>query len=226
MPRILVIEDEPPVLLGLVDNLELEGYAVLTATDGEEGLRVARECGPDLIVLDLMLPKVDGFEVCRILREEGVTIPIVMLTARGQEGEKVRGLDLGADDYITKPFGISEFLARVRAALRRGMIDPARVEQYRFGSLRVDVIREEVFQGRRKVSLRPLEFAVLHALIQRRGEPVSREELLHEIWGYDAVPDTRTVDTHVARIRRKIEENPEHPQHILSVWGKGYKFEG
>ncbi len=224
MARILIVEDDPAILRGLADNLACESHEVLTAADGEHGLSQTRTARPDLIVLDLMLPRMSGYEVCRKLRAEGVMTPIVMLTARGDEADRVVGLDLGADDYITKPFSVRELLARIRAVLRRAQVQSALPEELRFGNVVVDFRRYEARKGDRPVDLTRKEFGLLRLLAARSGAPVTRDDLLNEVWGYDATPTTRTVDNHVASLRSKLEDNPSDPQHLFTVHGVGYKW--
>ena len=224
MARILVIEDDPAILRGLADNLGCESHEVLTAADGEQGYSLARTGKPDLIVLDLMLPRMSGYEVCRKLRAEGLMTPIVMLTARGDEADRVVGLDIGADDYITKPFSVRELLARIRAVLRRAQVQSALPAELRFGSVTVDFRRYEARKDGRPVELTRKEFGLLRLLAARSGEPVTRDDLLNEVWGYDASPTTRTVDNHVASLRAKLEDNPSDPQHLFTVHGVGYKW--
>jgi len=225
--RILVVEDEPQMLLGLKDNLELEGYEAVTACDGEEGLQKAMATQPDAVILDVMLPKLSGFELCRRLRAQGFEAPILMLTARSQESEKVKGLELGADDYVTKPFSINELLARIRAAIRRAGVHgsvPSGPESFRFGTLELDFRRQRARKGGKLLSLTALEFEVLRYLIARRGVAVSREDLLRDVWGYRESVSTRTVDNLVAHLRKKLERRPNEPEHILTVHGVGYRF--
>ena len=210
--RILVIEDEPQMLLGLRDNLELEGYEVVTAADGEDGLAKAISTAPDLVILDITLPRKNGFEVCRELRARANPTPVVMLTARSQETEKVLGLELGADDYVTKPFSITELLARVRAVLRRAGGRPSGLETCRIGDIEID------FTAR--------EFDLLRYLVGHTGQVVTREQILNQVWGYEESPTTRTIDNFVAKLRQKIEKSPHEPEHILTVHGAGYKFVG
>jgi DNA-binding response OmpR family regulator len=224
MARILVIEDDPAILRGLADNLACEPHDVLTAADGESGYSLARTGKPDLIVLDLMLPRMSGYEVCRKLRADGVTTPIVMLTARGDEADRVVGLDLGADDYITKPFSVRELLARIRAVLRRAQVQSALPAELRFGNVAVDFRRYEAQKDGRPIELTRKEFGLLRLLAARSGEPVTRDDLLNEVWGYDATPTTRTVDNHVASLRAKLEDNPSDPRHLFTVHGVGYKW--
>jgi DNA-binding response OmpR family regulator len=224
MTRILVVEDDPAILRGLSDNLRLESYEVVTAADGEAGDRLAHETRPDLIVLDLMLPKLSGYELCRKLRAERVTTPILMLTARGEESDRVLGLDLGADDYVTKPFSIRELLARVRALLRRAHPPSALPDEVRFGDVVVDFRSYEAKRGGTPVDMTPKEFQLLRLLAARAGEVVSRGELLEDVWGYETLPNTRTVDNHVASLRAKLEPDRSTTPHIQTVHGVGYKF--
>ena len=226
MARILVIEDDPAILRGLADNLACESHEVLTAPDGESGYSLARTRKPDLILLDLMLPRMSGYELCRKLRAESVATPIVMLTARGDEADRIVGLDLGADDYITKPFSVRELLARIRAVLRRAQAQSALPSELRFGDVIVDFRRYEAHRNGHAVDLTRKEFGLLRLLAARAGEPVTRDELLNEVWGYDANPTTRTVDNHVASLRAKLEENPSEPRHLFTVHGVGYKWAG
>jgi two-component system alkaline phosphatase synthesis response regulator PhoP len=225
--RILLVEDEPGLVLTLTDRLTSEGYLIETASDGELGLERALSEAFDLIILDVMLPRKNGFDVCRDLRQKNVQTPVIMLTARGQIVDKVVGLKLGADDYVTKPFDVLELLARIEALLRRAPVaSAASPETYQFGPVRVDFRRAEVDREGETVELSSLEFKLLHYLIEHRGTVISRDKLLDEVWGYDAMPSTRTVDVHVAWLRQKIEPNPRHPQFILTVHGLGYKFAG
>ncbi len=224
--RILLVEDEPGLVLTLRDRLTSEGYRVETAADGEQALACARQQRFDLIILDVMLPRRNGFEVCRALREEGNSTPIIMLTARGHIADKVSGLKLGADDYVTKPFEMVELVARIEAHLRRVPSRSAGTGAYEFGSIHVDFRGAEVRRDGAPLELSAREFRLLCYLIEHRGETVSREKLLNEVWGYEAMPSTRTVDVHVAWLRQKIEPNPRHPQFLLTVHGLGYKFVG
>jgi len=224
--RVLVIDDEPQMLLGLRDNLELEGYEVLTATNGEEGLQQALAAKPDLVILDLMLPRRSGLDVCRELRARAPAVPIIMLTARSQEADKVLGLELGADDYITKPFGIAELLARVRAVLRRTVMVPAAPESCRLGDVEVNFRTHQAFRGGQRLLLTSRELELLRYLVARRGEVVTRDQILSDVWGYDEAPTTRTIDNFVAKLRQKIEREPHQPEHLLTVHGLGYKFVG
>jgi two-component system alkaline phosphatase synthesis response regulator PhoP len=224
MSKILIVEDEPDMVLGLKDNFEFEGYEVITATDGEAGLERARSAKPDLIILDVMLPRLSGLEVCKSLRGEGWEGPILMLTARGQEIDKVVGLELGADDYVTKPFSIRELLARVRAALRRTEGGRKRLGRYSFADVDVDFEAYVAKKGDQSLELSPREFELLRYLIERKGETVTRDQLLEDVWGYDSYPSTRTVDTHIAKLRAKIGDSGSEPRWILTIHGMGYKF--
>jgi two-component system alkaline phosphatase synthesis response regulator PhoP len=222
--RILLVEDEPDMVLGLKDNFEFEGYEVATAADGAAGLERARVQKPDLVILDIMLPKLSGLEVCKTLRSEGFEAPIIMLTARGQEIDKVVGLELGADDYVTKPFSIRELLARVRAILRRADGSKRRLSRYRFADLELDFETYRAKKGGEPLDMSPREFELLRYLIERKGETVSRDRLLEDVWGYESYPSTRTVDTHIAKLRAKIGDSGSEPRHILTIHGMGYKF--
>jgi two-component system alkaline phosphatase synthesis response regulator PhoP len=224
MSKILIVEDEPDMVLGLKDNFEFEGYEVLTASDGQMGLEKARSQKPDLVVLDIMLPKLSGLEVCKTLRGEGFESPIIMLTARGQEIDKVVGLELGADDYVTKPFSIRELLARVRAILRRSEGKKKRLARYRFADVELDFETYRARRGEEALDLSPREFELLRYLIERKGETVSRDRLLEDVWGYESYPSTRTVDTHIAKLRAKIGDSGSEPRYILTIHGSGYKF--
>ena len=228
MSTILIVEDNADLAYGLRNNLEIEGYVVEVSPDGPAGLAQARSARPDLIILDLMLPGLDGYRVLRALREDGLDMPVLILTAHGQEADKVRGFRLGADDYVTKPFGILELVARVAALLRRtGRPErdaTARVRE-RFGEIEIDPSTRTVYRRREAVPLTPMEFDLLVALVRRRGAVVSRLDLLHEVWGHTSAVLTRTVDTHIAELRRKLEENPAMPRHILTVRKAGYRLE-
>jgi DNA-binding response OmpR family regulator len=224
MTRLLVVEDDLAILRGLADNLRFESYDVVTAADGETAYRLMHERKPDLVVLDLMLPNMSGYELCRKVRREGVTTPIVMLTARGEESDRILGLDLGADDYITKPFSVRELLARVRAVLRRTRPVAAALDELRVDDLVVDFRKYEARKAGAPIELTRKEYGLLRLLAQRAGDVVSRSELLDEVWGYDATPTTRTVDNHIASLRAKLEANPAEPRHLITVFGVGYKW--
>ncbi|HEX2095445.1 MAG TPA: response regulator transcription factor [Longimicrobiaceae bacterium] len=226
MSRILVVEDNANLAYGLATSLELEGHQVSVAETGPEGLRSAREADPDLIILDLMLPEMDGYRVLKTLREEGASVPVLILTARGEEADKVLGFRLGADDYVTKPFGLLELLARVEALLRRTRPATANGagEVLRFGTVEVHPGSRLVRREGAEVQLTPKEFDLLMALVRRGGGVASRLELLAEVWGHRAAVMTRTVDMHVAQLRRKLEEDPADPRHIVTVWKAGYRL--
>jgi DNA-binding response OmpR family regulator len=226
MKRILVIEDEPQMLLGLRDNLELEGYEVETAGDGDEGLAKAASFSPDLVILDVMLPRKNGFDVCRELRARANPTPIVMLTARSAETDKVLGLELGADDYVTKPFSITELLARVRAVLRRAGSQKPQTDSVRIGDIDVDFKLHQARRGKARIEFTAREFELLRYFVQHIGQVVTREQILNEVWGYEEFPTTRTIDNFVAKLRQKIEKAPHAPEHILTIHGSGYKFVG
>jgi len=224
MKRILVIEDDRELLIGLKDNLEIEGYEVVTAADGDIGVMRAVDAAPDAVILDVMLPTLDGFEVCRELKLRGLHMPILMLTARNQESDKILGLELGADDYVTKPFSINELLARVRAMLRRAHEPTRHADGYEFDDVVVNFRRQTIVKAGAPLALSTLEFDVLRYLVARAGKVVTRDQLLSDVWGYNAFPTTRSVDNLVMRLRHKLERDPHHPQHILTVHGSGYKF--
>lgn len=224
MSRVLVVEDDPAILRGLADNLAFESHEVLTATDGEQACRLISERKPDLIVLDLMLPRLSGYEVCRKIRGEGNMTPIVMLTARGEEADRVLGLDLGADDYVSKPFSIRELMARIRAILRRSQGARTMRDELRVGDVVVDFRRYEARRNSELLEMTRKEFGVLRLLVSRAGEVLTRDDLLNEVWGYEATPTTRTVDNHIASLRAKMETSPAEPVHLLTVHGVGYKW--
>jgi DNA-binding response OmpR family regulator len=227
MKRILIIEDDISILKGLKDVLAFKSYDILTATDGASGYEIAVEKKPDLIILDIMLPKMDGFTLCKKLRDQGNMAPVLMLTARGEEPDKVQGLDIGADDYVTKPFSLPELLARIRALLRRSSGEETEKEppdSLRLGNVFLDFGKYEALKEGQPLSLTPKEFGVLRCLASRFGDVVARDELLDEVWGYDKYPTTRTVDNHLAQLRSKIEENPSDPRYLITVHGVGYKL--
>jgi two-component system alkaline phosphatase synthesis response regulator PhoP len=224
--KILIVEDEPNMVAGLRDNFEYEGYQVITAGDGAEGLNRALADAPDLVVLDVMMPKMSGLDVCKQLKAKRPSIPIIMLTARGQEVDKVVGLELGADDYVTKPFSIRELIARVKAVLRRARALPREQERYRFGEVEVDLRTYQVQRRGRPVEFSAKEFDLLKYFVCHPGETLSRDRLLDEVWGYDHYPNTRTVDAHIVRLRQKLEPVPDEPRYFLTVHGVGYKFVG
>jgi two-component system alkaline phosphatase synthesis response regulator PhoP len=223
MPRILIVDDEPEMVRGLADNLRFEGYQTLAATNGKDGLALALQEGPDLILLDVMMPELSGWDVLRALRKKDLDVPVIMLTARGEEVDRVLGLELGADDYVTKPFSLRELLARVRAVLRRPG-PRQKVEEFAFGNVRLHLRARQAFKAGREVQLTRKEFDLLRYLVEHRGEVLTRDRLLDEVWGYERYPTTRTVDTHILRLRQKFENDPERPVYILTVHGQGYKF--
>ena len=223
--RILIIEDETPMRTALADVLTGEGFRPLTAADGEIGLRKAVDDKPDLILLDVMMPKLDGFAVCAELRRLGHVTPVLMLTAKGQIEDRVAGLDVGADDYLVKPFSTEELLARVRALLRRAQRAGKSQTKFKLGEVEIDLARQTAMRGRKQIHLTAKEFAMLRLLTEATGEPVSREKFLDVVWGYAAFPTTRTVDTHIGSLRAKLEKNPESPRWIKTVHGVGYRLE-
>ncbi len=227
--RILLVEDEPGLVLTLSDRLSNEGYDVSTEEDGERGTERVLNEAFDLIILDVMLPKRNGFDICQDIRKNDITTPVLLLTARGQVVDKVVGLKLGADDYLTKPFEIQELLARIEALLRRSSLSapsPQPSEVYQFGDVSIDFRKAEVTRAGQQVELSAKEFQLLRYFVGHKGATLSRDELLNEVWGYEALPSTRTIDVHVAWLRQKLEPNARHPQYILTVHGLGYKFVG
>jgi DNA-binding response OmpR family regulator len=225
MARILVIEDQEDLLKGLEINLRQEGYEVIKALRGDTGLNLAISHSPDLIVLDIMLPGMNGLDVCRGLRQRGVETPIIMLTAKGEELDRVLGLEMGADDYVTKPFGIRELIARIRAGLRRRLLTGnTTVTTCTFGDVEADFEKMQVRKQGLPIDLTARECNILKLLVQHRGEVVSRELILREVWGYQFAPTTRTIDTHIVRLRQKLERDPARPVFILTIYGEGYKF--
>ncbi len=229
MTRILVVEDDASIRLGLEDTLRAKGYEVFAATRGEDAVEVAERWHPALIILDIMLPDIDGFEVCRRLkspRSPLSRVPVIMLTARGAELDRVRGLELGADDYVTKPFSLMELLARVAAVLRRSdrSADGSEPGDLRFGDVAIDFVRQRAEKAGRAIELPARAFAILRVFARRRGEVVSREVLLDEAWGYDKYPNTRTVDNHIVKLRKALEDEPESPRYLVTVHGAGYRL--
>jgi two-component system alkaline phosphatase synthesis response regulator PhoP len=228
LSRILLIEDNSDLAFGLRNNLEIEGYEVEVVADGVTGLKAFAKVNPDLVILDLMLPELDGFRVLRSLRQDGHTTPVLLLTAKGEEADKVRGLRMGADDYVTKPFGLLELLARVEALLRRthrgGTATEDMRKVQRFGVIEVDPASRTVRRASHTVELAPKEFELLLALLRARGAVVTRLQVMREVWGYSAAVVSRTVDTHIAELRRKLEENPSSPRHIITVRKTGYRI--
>lgn len=225
MNKILIVEDDVDLAAGLEVNLKKEGYKVLKTGSGEEAIKMAVRDGPDLILLDVMLPGMSGLDVCRELRRKSLGMPIIMLTAKGEEMDKVLGLEMGADDYVTKPFGVRELLARIRVCLRR-QVPQSQLPRYNFGNVEIDFEKYEVLVAKKPVQLTQKEFELIRFLIRNRDKVLSRERLLDEVWGYSLYPTTRTVDTHILNLRKKLEEDPANPRYILSVYGGGYKFVG
>jgi DNA-binding response OmpR family regulator len=226
---VLVVEDDKAMSVALCDGLASEGFKVVCASNGEDGLSLATERTPDVVILDVMLPRLNGLDVCRKLRAAGDDVPIIMLTARGQEADKVLGLKLGADDYVTKPFSFLELVARVEAVLRRSASprpEPAATEAYEFGDVRIDFAHHEAAKGGKPLVLSPREFLIMAYLVTHRGAVITRDQLLDAVWGYDNMPFTRTVDTHVAKLRKKIEEDPANPRYLITLHRLGYKFLG
>jgi len=223
--KVLIIEDEPGISLSLKDEFESEGYSVFTAEDGEKGFKMVKQQKPDLVILDIMLPLLDGYEVCKKLRMEGDSTPIIMLTVKDKEIDRVLGLELGADDYVTKPFSLRELMARAKAVLRRTEERAKDLTDYKFGRIELDFKKYEARKKGKKLELTPLEFQMLKVFIQKKGQVVKRDDFLDKVWGEDNVSVSfRTIDSHVANIRKKIEDNPSRPKHILSIRGVGYKF--
>jgi two-component system alkaline phosphatase synthesis response regulator PhoP len=224
--RVLVVEDDEAMAVALRDGFDYEGFEVTVARDGESGLKQARTTSPGLIILDVMLPKKSGLDICKQLRAEGNDVPIIMLTARGQEIDKVLGLKLGADDYITKPFSFLELMARVEAVLRRAGGPQQRLESYSFGDVIINFKSCQATKDGKPVELSPRELELMRFFVEHRGEVVNRDQLLDSVWGYDNMPFTRTVDMHIAKLRKKIEDKPNDPKFIVTVHRLGYKFTG
>lgn len=224
MKTILVIEDDISILRGLKDNLEFEGYTVISETNGERGLLLALKKKTDLILLDIMLPGMNGYEICRKLKKEKPELPVIIITARGSEMDKVSGLDIGADDYVTKPFSIPELMARIRAALRRSSPKPDHPEVYSFGDINLNFKKLKAFRNDKEIKLSRKEFAIMEYFIRHEGEAVHRHDLLNEVWGYEALPATRTVDNFILDLRKKLEDDPSKPKYIESVRDIGYRF--
>lgn len=226
MSTILIVEDDETMLKGLRDAFEHNGFKVLSAIDGESGMQIAETGEPEIILLDVMLPRIDGFDVCRMLRKRGFTIPIIMLTARSEEIDKVVGLEIGADDYVTKPFSTRELLARVKAHLRRTSEKMLTLDSYEFGNVILDFTAFKTIKNKKQVDLTSTEYSLMKVLIKHRNEVVPREKILNEVWGYDSYPSSRTVDNHILNLRQKLEDNPQKPEYIHTIHGLGYKFVG
>jgi len=228
VPRVLIIEDETAIMEGLKDNLEGEGYKVSTASDGKKGLEKALKENVNIVLLDVMLPGMSGFDICKEIKSKKLTLPIIMLTAKAKEADKIMGLELGADDYITKPFSVNELLARLKAVLRRVKIHKSakqkKITSCEFGDIKLNFVKFEAHKGKKKLKLSKREFEILAYMIKRKNEVVSRNDLLDVVWGYEVYPTTRTVDNFVARIRKQIEEKPSKPKYIQSIRSAGYKL--
>ena len=224
LKHVLVIEDEPDMVRGLRDAMEFEGFSVDAAANGQDGIDKARQDKPDLIILDLMLPDINGYQVCEEIRAENQRVPIIMLTARNQETDKIRGLDAGADDYVTKPFSVGELIARIKAIFRRLERVSKTAELVQIGAAKIDLKKHLLVRNRKEYQLSFYEVGLIELLFERKNEPVSREEILNKIWGVDANPSNRTVDNFIVKLRRKIEGDHKNPQHILTVYGLGYKL--
>jgi DNA-binding response OmpR family regulator len=224
MYKILIIEDDRAILKALESNLRSEGYEVETATDGQTGLDRARDPSQDLILLDLMLPRMPGEEICRTLRREGITTPVLFLTAKNEEEHRVAGFELGADDYVSKPFSIRELLGRIQAILKRAAGQKHLLAHFHFGKVSLDFVKMEARRGDQPITLTTREFAILRLMVSNKGVVIPRDRLLDEVWGYEAYPTTRTVDNQIVKLRQKLEDDPENPRHILTVRGTGYKF--
>ena len=225
MKKILIIEDDPAIRTGLNEMFTTEGYSVTEADTGTKGFEIASKNNFDLIVLDLILPGKDGIEICKDLRSDGVKTPIIMVTSRKEEIDKILGLEIGADDYVTKPFSIRELLARVKALIRRSTYEPGDIEEVAFANLKIDFKKQEMLKGENPVRLSSTEYRILHYFIDHEGEVISRNKFLDEVWGYDSYPTTRTVDNYILSLRKKIEDDPANPKHLLTVHKVGYKFQ-
>lgn len=224
MKKILVIEDDPAIQKGLEESLKIEGYNIITSSDGEEGYKKAKKEKVDLILLDIMLPNKNGIDICRDLRRDKIETPILMLTSKKEEMDKVLGLEIGADDYVTKPFSIRELHARIKALLRRSSEVVSEIEELSFGKVHVDFKKHEVIKNKKKIEMTVMEFKILKYFAQREGEVVTREMLLDEVWGFENYPTTRTVDNFILSLRKHIEENPSLPKHLITIHKAGYKF--
>lgn len=225
MKKIIIIEDDPAIRTGLNETFTAEGYSVIEADTGTKGFEIASKDNFDLIVLDLILPGKDGIEICKDLRSDGVKTPIIMVTSRKEEIDKILGLEIGADDYVTKPFSIRELLARVKALIRRSTYEPGDIEQVAFANLKIDFKKQEMYKELIPVKLSSTEYRILHYFIDHEGQVISRDKFLDEVWGYDSYPTTRTVDNYILSLRKKIEDDPANPKHLLTVHKVGYKFQ-
>ncbi len=225
MKKLLIIEDDPAIRIGIKEALLSEGYSIKEADTGHIGFEIAHKHNFDLIILDLILPGKDGIEICKDLRRDGVKTPIIMVTSRKEEVDKILGLEIGADDYVTKPFSIRELLARVKSLIRRSTYEPGEIEEVAFADLKINFIKQEMLKGTNSVKLSATEYRILHYFIDHEGEVISRDKFLDEVWGYDSYPTTRTVDNYILSLRKKIEDDPANPKHLLTVHKAGYKFQ-
>ena len=225
MKKILIIEDDPAIRIGIKETFLSEGYLIEEADTGDIGFKIAQKSKFDLIILDLILPGKDGIEICKDLRNNGVKTPIIMVTSRKEEIDKILGLEIGADDYVTKPFSVRELVARVKALIRRSTYEPGEIEEFTFADIKINFLNQEIFKGTNSVKLSATEFRILHYFIDHKGEVISRDKFLDEVWGYDSYPTTRTVDNYILSLRKKIEDDPANPKHLLTVHTVGYKFQ-
>lgn len=224
MKKILIVEDDPAIRTGLNETLTTEGYLLTEAETGTKGFELASKNDFDLILLDLILPGKDGIEICKELRNNGVKTPIVMVTSRKEEIDKILGLEIGADDYVTKPFSIRELVARVKALIRRSTYEPGEMEEVEFADIKINFKKQEMFKDHNPVRLSATEFRILHYFIYHESEVISRDKFLDEVWGYDSFPTTRTVDNYILSLRKKIEDDPANPKHLITIYKVGYKF--
>ncbi|HCY76612.1 MAG TPA: DNA-binding response regulator [Ignavibacteriales bacterium] len=224
MKKILIIEDDPAIRTGLNETLTAEGYSIAEAETGNKGFELARKNDFDLILLDLVLPGKDGIEICKDLRNEGIKTPIVMVTSRKEEIDKILGLEIGADDYVTKPFSIRELVARVKALIRRSTYEPGNIEEVEFADIKINFKNQDMLKGNNPVRLSATEYRILHYFIDHESEVISRDKFLDEVWGYDSYPTTRTVDNYILSLRKKIEDDPANPKHLITIYKVGYKF--
>ena len=224
MKKILIIEDDPAIRTGISESLTNEGYSTSEADTGTIGFELAHKSNFDLIILDLILPGKDGIEICKDLRSDGVKTPIIMVTSRKEEVDKILGLEIGADDYVTKPFSIRELLARIKALIRRSTYEPGKIEEVEFADIKINFIKQEMSKGNNQIKLSATEYRILHYFIDHEAEVISRDKFLDEVWGYDSYPTTRTVDNYILSLRKKIEDDPANPKHLLTAHKVGYKF--
>ena len=225
MKKILIIEDDPAIRTGISESLTNEGYSTSEADTGTIGFELAHKNNFDLIILDIILPGKDGIEICKDLRSDGVKTPIIMVTSRKEEVDKILGLEIGADDYVTKPFSIRELLARIKALIRRSTYEPGKIEEVEFADIKINFIKQEMSKGNNQLKLSATEYRILHYFIEHESEVISRDKFLDEVWGYDSYPTTRTVDNYILSLRKKIEDDPANPKHLLTAHKVGYKFQ-